>query len=232
LLFQYLDLLRVDVQLFVVFFGAVVTALVAGLSFHEFSHALVADALGDGTARAMGRLTLNPKAHLDPAGTLFMLLIGFGWGKPVPVNPARLRNGRQGMTAVAAAGPVSNLLLAALAAAPIKLGWVPWVSPFVVFASTRGWTSADYLGLFLSALVSLNLILCVFNFLPLPPLDGFGVFSGLLPIEAMPAMRVLEQYGFGILMLLLFLPAFTNINILTNVLSPTVDGLARFLTGR
>ncbi len=205
---------------------AIVAALVVGLSVHEFSHAFVADSLGDRTPRAMGRVTLNPLAHLDPAGALFILLIGFGWGKPVQVNPAAFRNGRQGMTAVSAAGPVSNLLLATAAAIPIKFGVVNWLNP--VGSSNA---SGEWLALFLSALVTLNLVLFVFNFLPLPPLDGFGFLSSIAPLEMMPLLRTLQQWGPGILMLLLVLPAFTNLNILGDVMAPTVGSLARFLTG-
>src|SRR3990172_10173777 len=92
LLIAYSDLLREDALAFLVFFGAVATALLVGISFHEFSHALVADTLGDPTPRRAGRVSLNPLAHLDPAGTILLFLVGFGWGKPVPVNPNATRN--------------------------------------------------------------------------------------------------------------------------------------------
>ena len=93
MIFTYSDLLQVSLSLFLVFFGSVVGALLVGITFHEFSHCLAASLLGDPTARNLGRLTLNPKAHLDPMGTLLLFVVGFGWGKPAPVNPYRLRTG-------------------------------------------------------------------------------------------------------------------------------------------
>src|SRR3990170_7477722 len=103
----FLDILDSDHLAAFVFFGALVTALIAGISFHEFSHAYVADLLGDRLPRSRGRVTLNPLAHLDPAGTLLLFLVGFGWGKPVPVNPNVARNPKAAMALIAAAGPLS-----------------------------------------------------------------------------------------------------------------------------
>ncbi len=230
----YLDLLRIDFFLFVAFAGAVTVALVLGIAFHEFCHALSASALGDQTAARQGRLSLNPLVHLDPLGTLLLFVAGFGWGKPTPVNPYALRNGpRTGMAVVAAAGPVSNLAIAALMAVPIRLGWTPWHSPFVVagISSTAGWTATDYLGLFLSAGVLLNSILAVFNLLPLAPLDGFKLWVGLLPIELARPIYRLERYGMVILMGLFFLGPAVGIDFFGWVVRPSVEGIARGLTG-
>lgn len=234
MLFRYLDLLDVSPWLFLVFFGSVVAALLVGIAFHEFSHALVAYGLGDTTARRLGRLSLDPRVHLDPFGTLLLFIGGFGWGKPVPVNGRRLRNGEKaGMGMVAAAGPLSNLLLAGLLAAPIKMGLVPWHTPFLVPASVSRWQAEDYLGLFLSAVVIFNVVLAVFNLIPVAPLDGFRVAVGLLPREAAAAFRQLEPYGPGILLVLLALPFLTSgsISILYQVMAPAVNGLTRLLAG-
>jgi Zn-dependent protease len=233
LLITYADLLRESSLLFVTFFGAVLAALVAGIAFHEFSHAFVADRLGDHTARAMGRLSLNPLRHLEPAGTLFMLLVGFGWGKPVPVNPSRLRNGPEaGRALVAGAGPISNLLLAALSSVPVHLGLVTWHSPFLI-VRTAGWVLGDYAGLFLASLVIFNVVLAVFNLLPVAPLDGFSVAVGLLPRELSLSFARLEPYGPGILMVLFFLPFLTggHLSILHELLSPFINGITEFLSG-
>ena len=144
-------------------------ALVAAITFHEFSHALSATSLGDYTARSLGRLSLHPKVHLDPIGTTMILLAGFGWGKPTPVNPRYLRPGeRPGMAAVAMAGPISNVLLAFVATIPMKLGLVSRdYSAFILF---RG-EAADIVAYVLGALVFWNLLLAAFNLIPVAPLE-------------------------------------------------------------
>jgi Zn-dependent protease len=233
-LFRYVDLLNVSPWLFIVFFGSVVAALVVGIAFHEFSHALVAYSLGDPTARRLGRLSLDPRVHLDPFGTLLLFIGGFGWGKPVPVDGHRLRNGEKaGMGMVAAAGPLSNLLVAGVLAAPIKAGIVPWHTPFLAPTSVSRWQADDYLGLFLSAVVIFNVVLAVFNLIPLAPLDGFRVAVGVLPRDVSLSFRQLEPYGPGILLILVALPFLTSgyISILYQVMSPAVNGLTRLLTG-
>jgi len=230
----YLDLLDVSFWLFVVFFGSVVTALLVGIAFHEFSHALVANGLGDPTARRLGRLSLNPLAHLDPFGTLLLFIGGFGWGKPVPVDARRLRNGpHTGMAMVAAAGPLSNLAMAGLVALPIHAGLLPWHTPFLVPSSVSSWNLDDYVGLFLSTLVIFNVVLAVFNFIPLAPLDGFKVAVGILPRDLAVAVARLEAYGPGILLILVALPFLTSgsISLLHEIMSPAVNGLIRLLAG-
>jgi Zn-dependent protease len=235
LLLAYSDLLEHGLLLFLTFAGAVVTALIAGVAFHEFSHALVADRLGDHTARALGRVSLNPLRHLDPAGTVFMMIAGFGWGKPVPVNSYRLRHGPQtGRAIVAAAGPLSNILLAMLAALPLHFGLVDWRSPFrdIPF-STSSWGLNEYLGLYLGSLIIFNIVLAVFNLLPIAPLDGFAVAVGLLPRDLSMTVARLEPYGPGILMILLVLPYISggSISLLHEVMSPIINGLTGLIAG-
>ncbi len=178
------------------------------LSFHEFAHAWAADRMGDPTARNMGRLTINPIAHLDILGTLLLVLYHFGWAKPVPVNPLNFRNIRKGEFIVSIAGPVSNLLLATVGMAVLSL--------LYRFAAT-GWmyTLMDMTGLF----VWINIILAVFNMIPLPPLDGSHVLESLLPSKYDHIFDKIAMYGPFILMLLVF----------TNVFSYVIIPVASFI---
>jgi Zn-dependent protease len=225
-------LYEVSPAAFFAFVGAVVVALVGGISFHELSHALVADNLGDSTPRRLGRVSLNPMAHLDPAGTVLLFLAGFGWGKPVPVNPYALRNGPLvGHALVAAAGPAANLAIAAIAALPIKLGLVPWRTPFVD-PRFFTWNADAYLGLFLSSIVIFGIILAVFNLIPLAPLDGFRVVAGILPRELAEPFLRLEQYGMIILLVLLLAPiVFGGPNLLFAIMEPAVNTFVRVFAG-
>lgn len=183
-------------------------ALVLLLAFtiHELAHALTADYLGDPTPRRMGRITLNPIAHLDPFGTFMLLVAGFGWAKPVMVNPMNMRgNPRTAMAIVAVAGPLSNILLAILSAIPFRLGLVNFV-----FTNTSGTflPSPEFL---LSEFIWINLILAFFNLIPIPPLDGSKILMAVLPMEVAIRIQAVQQYGFLILMALVFLvPAFIN----------------------
>jgi Zn-dependent protease len=149
----------------------------------------------------------------------------------VPVNIYALRNGRLGMAIVAAAGPLSNLLLASVLALPIRLGLAEWHSPFAVISTTAFWSTSDYVGLFLSAGILLNVILAVFNFIPLAPLDGFKVALGLLPIEVARPIAQLERYGMVILMGIFFLGPMVGINFFGWVVRPAVETIASALLG-
>lgn len=233
MIFAYLDLLKVNAQAFFVLVGAVVTALLVGITFHEFSHALAATRLGDPTPRYRGRLSLNPMAHLDPTGTVLLFLAGFGWGKPVEVNPSLMRGDpKTNMALTAAAGPISNLVVAGLAGLPIKLGIVPWRSPFNV-PNLAYWRADDYLGLYLSSIVIFGIILAIFNLIPLFPLDGFSVAVGILPRDLSQAFAELRAWGPGLLFLLIALPIVTggHFGILFQIMGPAVNGLTRVLTG-
>lgn len=238
MIFVYLDLLDIDAFAAVVLFGAMATALVAGISFHEFSHAYVADRMGDRLPRSLGRVTLNPFAHLDPAGTILLFLVGFGWGKPVPVNPNVSRDPKAAMAMIAAAGPISNFLVAAVAGLPLRAGWVPWLPPFnisVINSLIRGgWGTQDYLGLYLSAVVLISIILGVFNLLPIFPLDGHRVVPAFLTNDAAHSyMQFQARYGFVILIALIALPFLTGgrFGILFEVMSPMINALAYLFAG-
>ncbi len=236
--FRYLDRLDNDPLAALVFFGALVTALVVGISFHEFSHAYVADSMGDRLPRSLGRVTLNPLAHLDPAGTILLFLVGFGWGKPVPVNPNVARNPKAAMAIIAGAGPVSNFLVAAVAGIPLQAGLVPWLSPFNFAVLDRflfvGFGFDEYLGLYLSAIVLISIILGVFNLLPIFPLDGHRVIPAFLTDQAAHTyMQFQSRYGFLILIALIALPFLTGgqFGILFEVMSPIINVLARLFAG-
>ncbi len=165
------------------------------LTIHEFAHGWVANWLGDPTARLLGRLTLNPLAHLDIIGTVAIVLIGFGWAKPVPVDVRYLRNPRQDMILISAAGPLSNFILAVTAAFLYRM--LPWgmVGPEWVWLAVP-------LRAMLRAGVWVNVLLMVFNLLPIPPLDGSRVVSGLLPLRQALTYNRLEPYGFLIIFFL------------------------------
>jgi Zn-dependent protease len=242
LIFGFLDLLQGSPQAFLVFLGALVTALLIGITFHEFSHAFAADSLGDPTPRYRGRLTLNPLAHLHPLGTFMLFVAFFGWGKPVPVNPNLMRSTspKTGMAMVAAAGPISNLVVAGIAGVPMKLGVVDWHTPFFAWGQSSEyvewvvapWGISDYLGLYLSSIIILGIILALFNLMPLWPLDGFSVAVGILPRDLSLEMERLRVWGPGILLLVLLgIPILTGWNPFFELLEPAVNGVTSLLTG-
>jgi Zn-dependent protease len=174
-----------------------VIILVIAFTIHELAHALTAVQMGDDTPRRMGRLTLNPLAHLDPLGSLLLVFAGFGWAKPVQINPYNLRSGPQiGMAIVAAAGPFSNFVMAALAAIPFRLNLVPDIGGGGVLPSAES---------FLIEFIYINLILMLFNLLPITPLDGSKILRGFAPREWDGMLHTLEQWGPFILLALVFL---------------------------
>ncbi|MDO8462171.1 MAG: site-2 protease family protein [Deltaproteobacteria bacterium] len=187
------------IQLFLVFFPA----FLFSLSFHECAHAWVANKLGDDTAKVMGRLTLNPLAHIDWIGTvlfplmMFLMpgLLLFGWAKPVPVDVSRLKGGRKGNLKVGAAGPLSNILLALVFAALLH-----------ALASFRLVNNTIFIvGEILQTAVYLNLMLAFFNLIPIPPLDGSQILAGLLPEKYLYSFEKVGRYGFWILFAALYL---------------------------
>jgi Zn-dependent protease len=201
--------------------------LLVGFPVHEFAHALAAYRLGDSTARLMGRLTLNPVAHFDPLGGILLAVtfiassFGFGWAKPTPVNPNNLEGGRYGEAIVAAAGPLSNLVLAIAAAIPLR---------YIRANPDLAEQIPDLVLLVLVLFIVINIILMVFNLFPIPPLDGSKVLFAFLPPQVAWRWRpILEQYGFILLLLVFFLPPGGSIG--GRILGPILDGFLALLVG-
>lgn len=193
-------------------FAGLIVALLVSISWHEAAHAFVAHRLGDDTAKLAGRLTLNPLAHLDPLGSLFLLFFGFGWGKPVPVNSSRFPNPPLDDFKVAIAGPASNLILAVLFGVSLRL-----------FGSAISAGVAELL----AVIVFINLVLAIFNFLPIPPLDGSKLIRLILPFES---YLVVEQLGLPILLALVFLSA-VGVPIFHKIVLAPTAALFQLITG-
>src|SRR2546427_7657525 len=184
-------------------------AVLIAATCHEFAHALVADRLGDPTARQLGRLSLNPLVHVDPLGTLFFVLFSFGWARPVPVNPRNFANPRLGMLGVALAGPLVNIVLAFAVGGIVK---------------TQGLTGTLW-GDLASMLVLINIVLAVFNLIAIPPLDGSRILEGLLPSNQALAYARIQPYGTVVILALLYT------GVVGQVMSPAVRWLYGVSTG-
>ena len=201
---------------------AVVLILLISFPVHEFSHALAAYRLGDGTAKLFGRLTLNPVAHFDPIGAAFLAITaitgtGLGWAKPTPVNPANLRYGSAGDAIVAFAGPASNLVLAVAVALPLRL---------IIHSTTLAVQVPDIVQELLFEFIAINCSLFVFNLIPVPPLDGSKVlFAALDPRTAYQLRPVLTQYGPILLLVLVFT------GLAVTIIGPIITSLVRLLLG-
>lgn len=205
---------------------ALLVALVVGISVHEFAHAAMATWLGDTLPGRQGRLTLSPVAHLDVMGSLMFLVGGFGWGKPVQYNPYALRAGpRSGPALVAVAGPISNVILASIVAGVTR------VFPLALGTSVSALERlADPVGIVYSLLLSIvyyNLVLGLFNLIPIFPLDGFTILLGLLPPQMAYAFEQTRQWGILLLIVLLFLGG----NLWVTLLYRPVGILMQLLTG-
>ena len=186
-----------------------IIGIIIALTIHEFSHAYVADRLGDPTPRSYGRLTLNPLAHLDPLGTLMLFIARFGWGKPVPVDSYNLKNPKRDEILISLAGPLSNIILA------FVLGLVNRFFPNLLFI--------------IFPIISINLSLAVFNLLPIPPLDGSKIFLNLLPVDtATQWQEEITRFGPIILIALIFLP-FAGGNLISLIISPVITGLLKLI---
>ncbi|MCR4263571.1 MAG: site-2 protease family protein [Candidatus Roizmanbacteria bacterium] len=186
----------------------VVVALLSAITIHEFAHAWVADRLGDPTPKLMGRVTLNPLAHLDPIGTIALLLIGFGWGKPVQFDPYNLENPRRDSALVALAGPASNVVLIALLTLLYRIFDLPILIPFIGY----------------------NVVLALFNLIPIHPLDGFKIVGGILPEDQSEDWYRLERYGMYLLLIIL-LPIFNGQSLVSQILGPLLDIITTLLLG-
>ena len=191
-----------------------IPVLLFALVFHEFAHGWVANKLGDPTAKYAGRLTLNPIAHLDMFGSLMILFVGFGWAKPVPVDSRYLANPRKDMMKIAFAGPAANLLLAFIAGILIR--------------------TTGYLGHFTTMMImftQINIMLAVFNMIPIPPLDGSQIFSGMMIRKNPDLVMKLQMYGPQILMGLILFGMFTSFSPIWMIISPFVNFFMLLFTG-
>ncbi len=204
-----------------------VLVLIVAFTIHEFAHAWSATQFGDDTPRLNGRLTLNPLAHLDPVGSMVLLLAGFGWAKPVPVNPYTLqRRSPSAYMWVALAGPLSNLMLAILAALLFRF---EFASIYEAFAPSSG--ILPNFSRILLEFVSINLILMVFNLIPLAPLDGEKVLSYLAPPGLSGMLDIIRPYGPLILITLVFVGPMIGLNIFGWIIGTAVNTLTVFLVG-
>lgn len=204
------------------FFGIII-AFVFALTIHEFAHAWVSDRLGDPTARLMGRLTLNPRVHLDPLGTLMILFASFGWAKPVPFDPFNLKNPRRDTMLISLAGPVANLLGAGVSAVLLRLTLlIPTASSMLLEGIVTFFVT------FLMMFVILNVNLAIFNLIPIHPLDGFKIVEGILPERESKQWASLQ--GLGIFMIILFVfPIFGGTSPVLGFISPIITNIITFL---
>lgn len=198
--------------------------LLIAFTVHEFAHAWTANFFGDDTPRMYGRLTLNPLSHLDVMGSLLLLIAGFGWAKPVPINPYALsRRSSAAVMWVSLAGPLSNLGMAILAAIPLRFGLVPLtVNSTGILPSPAS---------FLFDFMTINLALLLFNLIPISPLDGEKIATYFFPPSWSRALDSIRPYGPVILLLIVFGGQLVGLNILGAIMGPPLNALSRLLIG-
>ncbi|MFB0900767.1 MAG: site-2 protease family protein [Dehalococcoidia bacterium] len=212
----YFSVLKSSPLAFIIIISALSISLLLGLVLHEIVHGFIAYKLGDPTAKENGRLSLNPLAHLDPFGSSLIFFVGFGWAKPVPVNPNYFKNPIKDMAIVALAGPLTNIIIAVLSSIPFLLGLLIPTHPLVppnyadLIVSFSKLSPANLFGLFFGTITFINATLAVFNLIPIPPLDGFKVLLGILPEKVVNNLSSLEKWGPGILIVLVLMPFLSN----------------------
>jgi Zn-dependent protease len=198
--------------------------ILLALTFHEYAHAYVANRFGDDTAKQSGRLSLNPLRHLDPLGTIMIFLVHFGWAKPVPVNPYRLKNPKKDMLWISAAGPLANMILALSSGILLRI--------LIATAETPDRTS--FMGLLIYVVfmsLQINLALAIFNILPIAPLDGSKILAGLLPDRFGKMFYFLERYGPFILLGLIIFGRLTGVSVLGGIIWPFVKFFSNIFAG-
>ncbi len=198
--------------------------ILLALTFHEYAHAFVANKYGDDTAKQNGRLTLNPLAHLDLLGTIMIFLVHFGWAKPVPVNPNRLKNPKKDMLWISAAGPLANMILALFSGILLRL----------IFVTVGKPDQHSITGLLIFMVImslQINLALAIFNVLPIAPLDGSKILYGLLPSKHEGKIYFIERYGPFILIGLIVFGQFTGVSILGRLIWPFVEFFSNIFAG-
>jgi Zn-dependent protease len=201
-----------------------VPPILLALTFHEFSHAFVANKYGDDTAKRSGRLTMNPLAHLDPLGTLMIFIVHFGWAKPVPVNPYNLRNPKNDMLWISVAGPLSNMLLALISGILLRLISITGIA--VDQHSMMG-----LLIIMVNWSLIINLALAIFNVLPIAPLDGSKILFGILPSKYAKQIYLLERYGPFILIGLIIFGRVTGVSIIGTLIWSFVRFFSKLFAG-
>ncbi len=213
------------------------SGLLISISVHESAHAWMANRLGDPTAKLLGRISFNPADHIDPIGTVLlpfmMLLLGgpmIGWAKPTPFNPWNLQNPKRDSALISLAGPASNFVLAIIFALPIRFGLIPFLNPFGIGNASEVFTllqPVEKLGFLLSGMIVLNIILGLFNLIPIHPLDGFKVVGGLLSKSLYYRWLELERLGPLLLLALLFFGG----GVISLIISPLMSLILQLLVG-
>ncbi len=232
MLISYYKLLFGDPSSFLKLLTIICVSVLIAITVHEFCHAIIARILGDRTAQHLRRLTLNPLRHLDPLGAGMLLLVGFGWGRPVPVDVRNLRVGKIGITLVALGGPISNVLLAFILAMLIRVDLLSWSSPYYLSpASLMSGSPKDIVSQLVSMTIHFNLLLALFNLLPIPPLDGSKMLEGLTPSKYYFIYQRLERYGPIVLLCIIGLDITFNMGLVWRIIGYPLLFLTNIIVG-